>query len=76
MVLKTSKQSDNDLKKLIFLVGLKPRLGYILRNINANVFKSIFFDFSSKIDIVKINYYIGLALIERLCKNKKIKKYY
>ena len=74
MVLITPKKPDNDLKVLIFLVGLKTRLGYILRNINANVLKSKFFEFSSKIDIIHV-YYIELALIERLCIKKKKKKH-
>ena len=73
MILIIFKKPDNNLKKLSFLVGLKTRLAYILRNINANIFKSIFFEFSSKIDIIYV-YYIKLTLIKRLYKKKKKKK--
>ena len=52
MVLITFEKPDNNLKVLIFLVGLKTRLRYISRNINANIFKSIFFDFFRKIEIL------------------------
>ena len=45
----------------MFVIGLKIRLDYILRSINANVLKPLFLRFLRKFYII-YNHYIGLAL--------------
>ena len=55
----------------MFVIGLKIRLEYILRTINANVL-IFFWNFRENLYIKAKYYYIDRATsIERLCKNKK-----
>ena len=60
---------------LIFFIGLKTRLKYILRIINANNLKLKFFEFLGKLIYKEIILY-KINLIKRFCKKKKKKKKY
>ena len=57
----------------MFFIGLKARLIYILRNINASNLKLKFFEILRKF-VYRILLYKATLYIEGLCKKKKKKK--